>query len=404
MINFEQHFNNPKNFDKVNKKVSVRKEKIILNDFEKAIITHSFSSGLKNYHRIYEKSISHLFNSLSDAYRYLVENEVEDGLHKVFGVNQRKFTFIDLFAGIGGFRLALQNLGGECVFSSEWNSSARKTYFNNYGEIPFGDITESKNRDLIPRKFDILCAGFPCQPFSLAGVSARTSLGHKHGFEDESQGNLFFEILKIVDIHRPKVLFLENVKNLKSHDNGKTFVLIREMIEARGYSFLNEVMSSSSLVPQNRQRTYIVCFRNPKTKFKFPELKGLPKPLKSILESNVPDKYTISDKLWEGHQNRTIRNIDRGTGFTAFLADLNKPSKTLVARYGKDGKECLIPQDGLNPRKLTPRECARLQGYPENFLLPSSDAAAYRQFGNSVSVPLIQLIGHEIIKSLKIKT
>lgn len=311
------------------------------------------------------------------------------------------FTFIDLFAGIGGFRLALQALGGKCVFSSEWDASARQTYRKNFGEIPLGDITKSEVKSNIPKRFDILCAGFPCQPFSRAGVSARNYLGLDHGFDHPTQGNLFFEIMDIVSKHKPDVLFLENVKNLKSHEGGNTFKTIEDNIRKEGYSFCSKVINAETVVPQRRERTYIVCFKDNAINFEFPKFEGEAKKLKSILQSEVSTEFTISDKLWQGHQRRTKNNIARGTGFTAHTANIEKPSNTIVARYGKDGKECLIPQEGKNPRKLTPRECARLQGYPENYILPVSNAAAYKQFGNSVAVPVIKKIAFNIIQALK---
>ena len=318
---------------------------------------------------------------------------------------ESKFTFIDLFAGIGGFRIALQSFGGKCVFSSEINVSAKKTYELNFGEVPFGDIkeftsvsvTDDNLNDLIP-DHHLLAGGFPCQPFSLAGVSARNHLGISHGFLDTIQGNLFFDIARIVSVKKPKIVFLENVKNFKSHNGGNTYQTVKSIMENLGYDFHSKVINANQLVPQNRQRFYMVCFLGGNKDFVFPEFTGDPIPLKKILEENVPDEYTISDKLWLGHQKRTKTNLERGTGFTAFTADLNKPSNTIVARYGKDGKECLIPQTGKNPRKLTPRECARLQGFPEHFSLPSSNAAAYRQFGNSVAVPIITAIALEILK------
>lgn len=316
-----------------------------------------------------------------------------------------KFKFIDLFAGIGGFRIALQKSGGKCVFSSEIDKAAKVTYEQNFGEVPFGDIkiftspeiTDDLLNKLIP-DHDVLAAGFPCQPFSLAGVSARNFLGKEHGFNDDNQGNLFFDIMRIVDVKRPKVLFLENVKNLRSHDNGKTFETIKNIILELGYSFSYEIINSQTLVPQRRERTYMVCLRESGIQFKFPNFDGLPIPLKTILEPVVDDSYTISDRLWLGHQNRSIRNKARGTGFTTKEADLEKPSNTIVARYYKDGKECLIPQEGKNPRKLTPLECAKLQGYPDNFVYHKSKSAAYKQFGNSVSVPVIEKIFIEIQK------
>lgn len=319
-----------------------------------------------------------------------------------------KFKFIDLFAGIGGFRIALQNNGGKCVFSSEIDVAAQRTYEMNFGEVPFGDIKEftdpkitDKQLDKLIPDHDVLAAGFPCQPFSLAGVSARNFLGKVHGFKDDNQGNLFFHILRIVKVKKPKVLFLENVKNLRSHENGKTFATIKKMIEELGYNFKHAIINSQTMVPQRRQRTYMVCFKNGIVDFEFPKFTGEPLPLKSILEKSVSAEFTISDRLWAGHQNRSTRNKNRGTGFTVKVADPEKPSNTLVARYYKDGKECLIPQKNKNPRKLTPRECARLQGYPETFILAQSNSAAYKQFGNSVSVPVIEKISKEIVKQLQ---
>jgi DNA (cytosine-5)-methyltransferase 1 len=320
---------------------------------------------------------------------------------------QPKFTFIDLFCGIGGFRLALQSLGGQCVFSSDIDAAARATYELNFGDSPFGDIRDFTNSEISDERLDklipnhdILTAGFPCQPFSRAGVSARNYLGQYHGFNDTVQGNLFFDIVRIAQIKKPKVLLLENVKNFPSHDLGKTFNVVKNAIANElGYSFNSQIIDSSSLVPQRRLRFYMVCFRE-NVVYEFPEIKGEPLPLRLILEEGILDKFTISDKLWEGHQKRSQRNEARGVGFTVKLADLDKPAGTLVSRYYKDGKECLIPQQGKNPRMLTPRECARLQGFPEEYILPNSAAAAYRQFGNSVVVPVVVKITEKILEQL----
>lgn len=311
------------------------------------------------------------------------------------------FTFIDLFAGIGGFRIAMQELGGKCVFSSEWDPYAKKTYEANFGEVPYGDIRKIDEK-IIPAH-NILCAGFPCQPFSLAGVSARNSLNTAHGFACETQGTLFFDIIRIMKEKTPEIVFLENVKNIVGHDSKKTFSVIKNAIESLGYSFRYDLIDSSPLVPQKRVRCYMVCVRDDKEGFRFPVIKGKPLAIKTILEDNVDDSFTISSKLWEGHQKRTERNLARGTGFTAFCTDLNKPSNTIVARYGKDGKECLIPQGKKNPRMLTPKECARLQGFPDSFLMPVPKTTAYRQFGNSVAVPVIRKIAQDIVKLLLIQ-
>lgn len=323
------------------------------------------------------------------------------------------FSFIDLFAGIGGFRMALQNLSGKCVFSSEWDKHAQNTYFRNYGALPFGDIrrfTADKISDFTIRKcvpsHDILCAGFPCQPFSHAGVSARRSLGQSHGFDCSTQGTLFFDLIRIAKAIKPKVLFLENVRNLVSHDKGNTFQTIKKTIEEElGYSFNYSIVNARSVVPQKRVRCFMVCFRDENQTFEFPDFEGEPLALKTILESpEIVEKFTISDKMWAGHQRRTATNKARGAGFTTYVADLNSPANTIVARYWKDGKECLVPQEeGANPRTLTPRECARLQGYPESFILPESKKYAYMQLGNSVVVPVVQRIGKKILETLQIK-
>lgn len=310
-----------------------------------------------------------------------------------------KFRFIDLFAGIGGVRLGFQDNGGVCVFSSEYDKAAQRTYKENHGEFPFGDITKI-DEEQIP-EHDVLLAGFPCQPFSNAGVSARNAVGKKHGFLCDTQGTLFFDVMRIVDSRKPKVVFLENVRNLERHDKGRTFQTIRETIENSGYKFYYKVIDSSSVVPQRRVRCYMVAIRSDiSVEFDFPEFVGEPKPLRSILEKEVDEKYTISDKLWIGHINRTKRNLERGTGFTAHTADLDKPSNTIVARYGKDGKECLIPQENKNPRLLTPKECSRLQGFPDSFVVPQARTPAYRQFGNSVVVPIIKEIAKIIIRDV----
>jgi DNA (cytosine-5)-methyltransferase 1 len=317
-------------------------------------------------------------------------------------VKNPTFTFIDLFAGIGGFRIAMQEQGGKCVFSSEWDPYAKRTYEANFGEVPYGDIRKIDEKD-IPAH-DVLCAGFPCQPFSLAGVSARNSLNTAHGFACETQGTLFFDIVRIIKERRPKIAFLENVRNLVGHDGGKTFSVIRNTIESLGYSFSYKLIDSSPLVPQKRVRCYMVCIRDDESTFSFPSIEGPPLALRTILEKKVDDSYTISTKLWQGHQRRTQANLARGTGFTAFCADIDKPSKTIVARYGKDGKECLIPQRNKNPRMLTPRECARLQGFPEDYVIAVAKTAAYRQFGNSVAVPVIRELAKEIVSKLGVNS
>ena len=319
-----------------------------------------------------------------------------------------KFTFIDLFAGMGGFRLAMQAQGGKCVFSSEWNAYSQKTYFANFGEMPFGDITKELTKSYIPEEFDVLCAGFPCQPFSIAGVSKKKSLGRETGFKDKTQGTLFFDVADIISRHRPKAFYLENVKNLTSHDKGKTFRVIRETLEELNYSIHYQVMDGQTYVPQHRERIMIVGFDknlyHGEEKFDFPEQHEATRTIKEILDPNIDPKYTLSDKLWAYLQNYAEKHRAKGNGFGYGLVDLNGISRTLSARYYKDGSEILIPQDkGLNPRKLSPRECARLMGYPDKYVINAvSDVQAYRQCGNSVVVPLITAVSEQIIKTMHI--
>lgn len=315
-----------------------------------------------------------------------------------------KFTFIDLFAGMGGFRLAMQAQGGKCVFSSEWNSYAQQTYFANFGEMPFGDITKEATKSFIPKSFDILCAGFPCQPFSIAGVSKKKSLGRETGFRDKTQGTLFFDVADIISRHRPKAFYLENVKNLTSHDKGNTFRIIQETLEELDYSIYYEVMDGQTYVPQHRERIMIVGFNNKvfhrNENFTFPEQRPSATAIKDILDPNIDAKYTLSDKLWTYLQNYAEKHRAKGNGFGYGMVDLNGITRTLSARYYKDGSEILIPQgNGKNPRKLSPRECARLMGYPDEYIINAvSEVQAYRQCGNSVVVPLITAVSEHIAK------
>lgn len=317
-----------------------------------------------------------------------------------------RFTFIDLFAGMGGFRLAMQAQGGQCAFSSEWNKFAQQTYLANFGEMPFGDITLEETKRYIPQHFDVLCAGFPCQPFSIAGVSKKKSLGRETGFKDKAQGTLFFEVADIISRHRPKAFFLENVKNLVSHDRGNTFKVIYGTLKELNYSIHYLVMDGQEYVPQHRERIMIVGFDNEvfggKEPFTFPEVTGAHHAIKDILDPHVNEKYTLSDKLWDYLQRYAEKHKAKGNGFGFGMTDLNGVARTLSARYYKDGSEILIPQDnGQNPRRLTPRECARLMGYPDSYRLDQvSEVQAYRQCGNSVVVPLITAVAAQIIKTL----
>lgn len=328
------------------------------------------------------------------------------GIHQ--DSSSMSFTFIDLFAGIGGFRLGLEKYGGKALFSSEWERHARETYLSNHGEYPFGDINTFTNESVSDNELsslvpdhDILAGGFPCQPFSLAGVSARNALGLEHGFRCSTQGTLFYSIERIARVKRPKILFLENVKNLISHDGGRTFSTIKNSIETLGYKFFHKLVNSETVVPQRRVRCFMVCVRQDVVEamgdFEFPDFSGEALPLKTILDDAVDDMFTISDRLWSGHQNRSKRNADRGTGFTTKTADLEKPANTIVARYGKDGKECLIPQRNKNPRMLTVAECRRLFGLPEEFQLPASRTPAYKLLGNSVVLPVVERISKKIV-------
>lgn len=321
-------------------------------------------------------------------------------------IDNPTFTFIDLFAGMGGFRLAMQAQGGKCVFSSEWNEYAKRTYFANFGEVPFGDITKESTKQYIPQNFDILCAGFPCQPFSIAGVSKKKSLGRETGFKDKTQGTLFFDVADIISRHRPKAFYLENVKNLTSHDKGNTFRIICETLEELNYSIHYQVMDGQTYVPQHRERIMIVGFDRERYYgeeiFHFPVQHEATRTIQEILEPNPDPKYTLSDKLWAYLQSYAEKHRAKGNGFGYGLVDLNGIARTLSARYYKDGSEILIPQgDGMNPRRLSPRECARLMGYPDEYRLDQvSDVQAYRQCGNSVIVPLITAVSEQIINTL----
>jgi DNA (cytosine-5)-methyltransferase 1 len=311
-----------------------------------------------------------------------------------------KFKFIDLFAGIGGFRMAFQNLGGKCVFTSEWNPYSQKTYEANFGEVPFGDITKIDEKNIPDH--DVLLAGFPCQPFSIAGVSKKLSLGRNHGFKDEAQGTLFFDIVRILEAKRPKAFMLENVKNLVSHDKGNTFRVICGALEEIGYSIHFHILDGKYYVPQHRERIIIVGFNrkhyNGEEKFLFPPKPQFIPQFKSVLESEVAEKYTLSDNLWNYLQIYAAKHKEKGNGFGYGLVNFDGVSRTISARYYKDGSEILIPQSGKNPRRLTPRECARLQGYPDHFKIPVSDTQAYKQFGNSVVTTLIQAVGENLVK------
>jgi len=323
------------------------------------------------------------------------------------------FNFIDLFAGIGGLRIGFQRMGGKCVFTSEWNEYAQKTYHKWFGEEPHGDITKIKPRD-IP-EHDVLVAGFPCQPFSIAGVSKKNSLGRAHGFKCLTQGTLFFDVINIVEIKRPPVVVLENVKNLKSHDQGRTWKVINSSLEEQEYWVFDAVLDASDFgVPQHRERVFIVCFDKhvfkEKPGFEYPQPLEVKVPLRDILDPNPPAKYTLTDHLWQYLQDYAKRHAEKGNGFGFGLADLDGITRTLSARYYKDGSEILIPQKGKNPRRLMPSEAARLMGFDKEvarFLgfkdeLPIvvSDMQAYKQFGNAVVPAVSTAVARQVVKVL----
>jgi DNA (cytosine-5)-methyltransferase 1 len=319
--------------------------------------------------------------------------------------SHNKLRFIDLFCGIGGFRFAFERAGCECVFSSDWNEKAQETYAANFGERPHGDI-HSVAVGEIP-EHDILCAGFPCQPFSIAGVSKKLSLGKKHGFEDKEQGNLFFDIEAIINFHQPAAFVLENVKNLRGHDQGRTFQIIYDTLtKALGYTVYYKVIDAQSLVPQHRERIFLVGFKE-RRGFEFPKFPAEGPKLESILEAEVPEKYTLTDHLWKYLQDYAAKHKAAGNGFGFGLVTGKDTTRTLSARYYKDGSEILISQGPRkNPRRLTPRECARLMGYDRkfigrDFIIPVSDTQAYKQFGNSVVVPVVERIAKAVLATLR---
>ena len=351
----------------------------------------------------------------------LLKNRTLSYLRQQTCQNQQ-FRFIDLFAGIGGMRQGFEHIGGQCVFTSEWDKFARQTYQANYNcdhELA-GDITQIDAQD-IP-SHDVLLAGFPCQPFSLAGVSKKNSLGKPHGFADQTQGTLFYDVARIIEQHQPRAFLLENVKNLKSHDKGRTFKIIMDVLQNQlGYQVSHRIIDARSFVPQHRERIFIAGFRD-NVDFNLESI-SLPDPdqgprLGSILhrsDSSEPpgqytdgpfasprSKYTLSDRLWECLQKHAAKHRANGNGFGYGLVTEDDITRTLLARYHKDGSEILLQQpDGLNPRRLTPRECSRLMGFDSpqgaDFNIPVSDTQAYRQFGNSVVVPVVKAVAEAML-------
>ncbi len=316
-----------------------------------------------------------------------------DGIDRK-SIKNSKYKIIDLFAGVGGIRLGFEDVfksDAGFVFSSEIDKHAQITYNANYGEVPYGDITEIDN-DEIP-KFDILLAGFPCQPFSNAGL--------KKGFDD-TRGTLFFDVARIIEHHKPKVVFLENVKGFKNHNKGNTFKVVKDTLEDLGYKVFSKVLNAKNFgVPQNRERIYIIAFLDNNVNFKFPEALNKDVKVGDILDHKVDSKYTISDKLWAGHKRRKLEHKAKGNGFGySMFNQESEYTSTLSARYYKDGSEVLIEQKNQNPRKLSPREAGRLQGFSNDFKIVVSDTQAYKQFGNSVAVPVIKELAKNILREI----
>lgn len=328
----------------------------------------------------------------------------ETPLTKVSQSETIPFGFIDLFAGIGGLRLGLEAAGGKGLFSSEWDTHCKRTYYGWFKDTPAGDITKI-DISTIPQH-DVLAAGFPCQPFSIAGVSKKNSLGRAHGFKDAKQGNLFFTLANIIELKRPPVILLENVKNLKSHDGGRTWTVIKDRLEGLEYVLFTKVINAAAYVPQHRERVFIVGFDKrvfgPNPPFEFPVVPAEGPKLSSILEKNPDPKYTLSDHLWQYLKDYKKKHEEAGNGFGYGIGKPDGITRTLSARYFKDGSEILIEQGGKkNPRRLTPRECARLMGFPDHLPILVSDTQAYKQFGNAVVFPVAAAVARQIVKVLQ---
>ena len=313
------------------------------------------------------------------------------------------YDFVDLFSGIGGMRIGFEKAGARCVFSSEIDQPARDTYLENFGDEPHGDIRMIE-ADQLPRH-DILLAGFPCQPFSIAGVSKLGSMGREHGFLDKTKGTLFFDICRILQHHKPRAFLLENVKGLLWHDEGRTFETILTALKDLGYTVSHQVVNSVAFVPQRRERIFIVGFsRESDIEFRFPELPEPSRVLVDILEEDVDPKYTLNDHLWNYHRERKRTQKEKGNGFGYRMFEPEDTSGTLSARYYKDGSEILLSQGDGNPRMLTPRECARLMGFPDGFKLNKSEVQAYKQLGNAVVPPVVEAIAKEMVPLITLWT
>lgn len=384
---------------------------------------HNLNSGIsKNYKKgaiEFTKEVLEYKYPEAEITNKVAEEALQYGIFDTFQIpflpiDKPRFKFIDLFAGIGGFRLALQNLGGKCVFTSEWDKEAKKTYRANFGETPFGDITKEETKSYIPDEFDVLCAGFPCQAFSIAGK--------RGGFED-TRGTLFFDVAEIIKRKQPKAVFLENVKGLRNHNGGKTLATILNVLRNDLGYFVPEpeiVNAKDFGVPQNRERIYIVGFHSSTgiNEFNYPKPLNKKVTFADIKEKEVPaTKYYLSTQYLQTLENHKARHESKGNGFGyAIIPDDGISNAIVVGGMGRERNLVLdhritdftptthikgeVNRQGI--RKMTPREWARLQGFPDNYLIPVADSSAYKQFGNSVAVPAIQATAKEILKLLKL--
>ncbi len=408
------------------KKYQARINDTLSVDYQKAILTHylhNIDNGVSKHFKNDAESVLKSFVSYNHDILELpivAEDALQQLLFEVENVpfptpKDYKFKFIDLFAGIGGFRIALQNLGGKCVFTSEWDKEAQKTYRANFGEVPFGDITKEETKKFIPDGFDILCAGFPCQAFSIAG---------KRGGFDDTRGTLFFDVAEIIRRKKPKAIFLENVKGLRNHDKGKTLETILNVLRNDLKYFVPEpqiINAKDFGVPQNRERIYIVGFRDDLgiEKFEYPETLNKRVKFSDIKESKVvPTKYYLSTQYMTTLHNHKKRHESKGNGFGfEIISDNGIANAVVCGGMGRERNLVIddriidftptthikgeVNREGI--RKMTPREWARLQGFPDEYVIPVADASAYKQFGNSVAVPAIQATAMKIIENLDLQ-
>lgn len=408
------------------KRFQIRLVEPVFSNYKKAVITHylhNINNGISNHFKEEaEKAIGEYvaIRNEKENLSLVAEDVFQQLLFEVENVpfptpDNYTFKFIDLFAGIGGFRIAMQNLGGKCVFTSEWDKEAQKTYRANFGEVPFGDITKEETKRFIPDGFDLLCAGFPCQAFSIAGK--------RGGFED-TRGTLFFDVAEIIKRKKPKAIFLENVKGLKNHDKGKTLETILNVLRNDLDYFIPEpqiINAKDFGVPQNRERIFIVGFRNDQgvTEFDYPKPLNKKVEFADVKEKEVPaTKFFISTQYLQTLRNHKQRHESKGNGFGfEIISDNGIANAIVVGGMGKERNlvyddritdftpktkiKGVVNREGI--RKMTPREWARLQGFPDKFVIPVADASAYNQFGNSVAIPAIQATAEQVLKAIKIK-